>query len=841
MTPEEFYKELKAFSWDNGGDAALNFLRQHKDCLSYRDAADATLIQVLMGFNHEQEEVDKVISRILEVMSDEMINTQGEDLETPLMTAVRTERYSVVERLLQKKADVTIRNFKKRTPLHSASYNGDVKMMKLLLDVDESLTTARDHQWLTPLDIACWKGHPEAVKLLISRDHGAIDMVDDVGKSPLFTASEYGGLESVQAILEASTDTINKADEDGVTPLDRVASKGFEDLAKLLIEKGADIECRDNKGYTPLLTASVCGHLPIVELLLDANADATVKNNDGKTCLIRAGRFGFTEVVRRLLEVDAVRETINTTDNQGATALDISCTYGRTDVVALLLDAGANRLIADENGWTPILTSTKWRYPDIVELLLQRNIEASGTNAKELLSQRREQSEGFTALHYACYFGHLRMAKLLLWHGADVNETDGEGRTVLHNASRQGYKEIATLVSKELKDVSAVDNSGWTALHYASWSKVDESDFLKDEDVGHEPYTATSVPEPVPGKHVEILEHLLREGIDPFMTTNDGETALHLASANGHHSRISILLESMKSKRQATDFTMKDANDKTALCRAVEEQNAQVVRQLLQRMHYADFGNVEDKEELMLWLAKRQETHDLIRLLLSKEISAIERPPTRGSSGEWSALEWAAFRGYPKLVWWLLFSSSPGPERDRRIRAAERIAKEIVTSRRDNTNVSGTKGGSGGKESQQDGSESKQSTSAIEADDHLQVLEILHNPPMTQTAGQRQQLKQLSDKPLYSPHSLDLITHYTAEVVDCYGFKDHSGFLRRYATVKDVIYVRGPAQIMTEARERTHKLDSRFGPEDGTAGNTWTEDDVNVRWIHLPANNVSLV
>lgn len=76
----------------------------------------------------------------------------------------------------------------------------------------------------------------------------------------------------------------------GRTALHYAAEHGYEDLAKLLIEKGANVNAVDAKGDTPLHLAALRGKSDVAKLLLDHGADVTIKSKDGHTALSLAER-----------------------------------------------------------------------------------------------------------------------------------------------------------------------------------------------------------------------------------------------------------------------------------------------------------------------------------------------------------------------------------------------------------------------------------------------------------------------------------------------------------------------------------------------------------------------
>lgn len=92
-----------------------------------------------------------------------------------------------------------------------------------------------------------------------------------------------GNLEAVKQHIEAGTN-INKKDAmSGSTPLISAASFGKNNIAKALIDAGADLSLKNNDGATALHVAAFFCRVEIVQLLIDAKVDKTVKNNFGAT------------------------------------------------------------------------------------------------------------------------------------------------------------------------------------------------------------------------------------------------------------------------------------------------------------------------------------------------------------------------------------------------------------------------------------------------------------------------------------------------------------------------------------------------------------------------------
>ena len=110
-------------------------------------------------------------------------------------------------------------------------------------------------------------------------------------------------------------------------------------------------------------------------------------------------------------------------DRYGWTPLHSAAGSGHTDIVKLLLDAGADKDVKNENGYTPLHGAARYGHTDIVELLLDAGADM------EVKVKR-----GWTPLHFAAFRGRTDIVKLLLDAGADEKVKDKDGRTPLNFA-----------------------------------------------------------------------------------------------------------------------------------------------------------------------------------------------------------------------------------------------------------------------------------------------------------------------------------------------------------------------------------------------------------------------
>ncbi|MFA5306411.1 MAG: ankyrin repeat domain-containing protein [Candidatus Babeliales bacterium] len=167
---------------------------------------------------------------------------------------------------------------------------------------------------------------------------------------------------------------IDVQEDDGQTAVMKAAEYGCTEAVKYLIEQGALLDLQDWCCNTALIKASINGHDDLVKLLIAAKAKLTLRNSLGGTALIEAAVFGQTTTVRLLISamkatyeagaaymtIDDLRELmlsdlinpLDIQDDSGRTALMEATLYGYAEIVALLIDAGANPLIKDCEGCT---------------------------------------------------------------------------------------------------------------------------------------------------------------------------------------------------------------------------------------------------------------------------------------------------------------------------------------------------------------------------------------------------------------------------------------------------------------------------------------------------------
>jgi ankyrin repeat protein len=248
--------------------------------------------------------------------------------------------------------------------------------------------------------------------------------------------------------------------------LQDAAHRGHVPLVKVLLKvDGIDPNFAGSKLYiAPLALAARSDHSDIVELLLDApNIDPNVENLSRSSALLYACKRGHVSIVRKLLARDDVHvNTFGGIDGGMWNPLTAALWKGDLEIVKLLLDRyDVDPNVPNRRTTTGLIEACENGNLDIVKLFLGQ---------QRTKVNRRETSEGRTALWNAVYYGHYEITKLLLDRDdIDPNVPDNLGRTPLLIAAGRGlnHSVVNLLLAKKGIDPNAKDNRGSTPLQLA--------------------------------------------------------------------------------------------------------------------------------------------------------------------------------------------------------------------------------------------------------------------------------------------------------------------------------------------------------------------------------------
>ena len=565
----------------------------------------------------------------------------------------------VAQLLLERGADVNTRRNDHWTPLHAASYSGNVEIVRLLLDHDADPEASAEGDMgekpLHQVSFGKYRSQEDGVRvaqLLLERGADVNGRRND-HQTPLHLASYYGNVEIVRLILDHGADP--EVNAEGEKPLHRVSYGKYrsqEDgvrVAQLLLERGADVNGRRNDHQTPLHLASYSGNVEIVRLLLDHGADPEA-NAEGVMAekpmhKVSYGKYRSEEdgvrVAQLLLERGA---DVNTRRNDHQTPLHLASYSGNVEIVHLLLNNGADPE-ANAEGEKPLhrVSYGECRSKEggvrVAQLLLKRGADVN-----------IRCNDHQTPLHFAAYFGNVEIVRLLLDHGADP-EANAEGRMgekPLHEVSygecrsQEGGVRVTQLLLERGADVNTRRNDHQMPLHLAShYGIVEIVRLLLDHgadpeanaegDLEEKPLHKVSY-----GKYrsqeggVRVAQLLLEHGVDVNTRRNDRWTPLHVASHFGTFEIVQVLIDHSAEVDAVDDFGKTPLHDVSQGIYESQEDGVRIAQLLLD--HGADVNAKSRAGDTPLTFASRSERSKLAELFLEHAANVNVQRPSANSN-----------------------------------------------------------------------------------------------------------------------------------------------------------------------------------------------------------------
>lgn len=213
-----------------------------------------------------------------------------------------------------------------------------------------------------------------------------------------------------------------------------------------LINRGVDVNGRDDKGNSALMLAAKEGHRGVVKTLIwNGAADINYKNYYGNTALMIASEYGNKEVVKLLIKVEA---DVNEKNCSGWSPLMmVSASNGCLETARLLIEYGANVNYKDNINRSILNVASANGYLEMMELLIEKRANLN-----------HQDDLGFTPLISALNMSKICAARLLIESGANINIKDTFGNTALKIAYENGLKEVVELLVSKGVDIKELNN-----------------------------------------------------------------------------------------------------------------------------------------------------------------------------------------------------------------------------------------------------------------------------------------------------------------------------------------------------------------------------------------------
>ncbi|KAF9691976.1 hypothetical protein EKO04_009854 [Ascochyta lentis] len=389
-----------------------------------------------------------------------------------------------------------------------------------------------------PIYHAVYNGREAALHHFLQNDVSPDDTTG-TGVPLLCIAAARGHFEIAKILLEAGAAINTCSEEKGETAL-HIATRGNQrSIIDLLLGNGADLEAATaHTGETPLhYAAAGSSSLVLVMKLLKSGAKYDAQNLDGQTpaaialqahnlhaavAIINMARGKRTQLAK---EKDMLLQHVEKTKDRSSMTNDLIA-----DVFAATCDPDS----------TVLIEAIKKNDAGLVEMFLEKGADP-----------HRATVTGLLPIFVAVKFADLRIVKLLVQHGADI-EGQGPGnlnllQVLFKTCSKRSEESIAAMLEYLLAKGAfalALYPDGKTLLHRAVTASQD---------------------------HAKVVKLLLEHGINVNAQDDIGNTALHLAAINGLAKTTDLLLNAH------ADSTINNSTKQTPLLCAVQNQQWPIV------------------------------------------------------------------------------------------------------------------------------------------------------------------------------------------------------------------------------------------------------------------------
>jgi ankyrin repeat protein len=445
------------------------------------------------------------------------VNEAQPDGTRPIHWAVYKVDHELLAALIAKKAKVNGANEFGSTPLSEAVKVADATMVKMLLDAGAEPEGANP-DGETALMLAVKTGELPIVEMLLKAG-AKVNVVENLDhQTPLMYAAASGknAAEMVKLLLAKNADVKARANYSdwpsqitnepraqyrpvgGLTALLYAARSGCYDCARELIEAGADVNVPTPEAVSPLMIALDNDHNDVARLLLDKGANPGVWDWWGRTALYiaidrketnatagggrgaaggggRGGRGGRTAAAAGVTNMDIINALL---------AADVD-PNPELNMHRPSRGGNSGRFIENQlsTGCTPLFRATQGNDMEVIQALLAKganpNINTMGLTPFLIAAGVGPGSRGGTGLAAAGAVGgaaNIAVMDALVQHGADVNAqvtgtetysmrvsrapSSNEGMTALHVAAQSGRLDLVKYLLEKRAKTDIVDNNG---------------------------------------------------------------------------------------------------------------------------------------------------------------------------------------------------------------------------------------------------------------------------------------------------------------------------------------------------------------------------------------------
>ena len=645
---------------------------------------------------------------------------QDIDKNTPLHLAAQAGQLHVVQ-YLNENCNMLRKGKQGKTPLHLACENGHYRTAKDIIGFCSSVCLwYMDDNGNFPLHAAATNGSLRIIRCIVEKEQSLLWAVNKYGHTPLHCAAAEGNIDALKYFIEEKQLPVQPTEQNSTTPLHLASKNGHGSIVRYLVdEMHASPRFTDDRNLTPIGRAAASGHLHVLKFLINSQKPSThfaqiceiyillhkallaqkwdvfryflfecniqhfivypkdfalscIQSATISGCLDMVMHFstcryqdkhGIKEHALKCFECEDVQtefrmpvQSINMYLVAGklgdkvyaSLPLHWACIHGHLHVVKYFVDEHNMSLLSDCGGHSILYFAMVSGNVDLVKYLIEK-------------SNYRLQITTELKLLLVYKVGSLPLLKFLISENyIEPTAKIVHGRNLLHAACMQEAIGIVKYLIDDCK-LSAIclADEDMSPLHFAAgFGHLEIVKYLinekKCDPLSRNKRDDTCFHRAGLGGRLTVIRYLVNEGkFDPMIEGQEKRTALHVACARDHLSVVQYLVEECNA-----DVSCKDTQQQSPIHICALLGHLRTLKYLIQMK--CNVNSIGYMDRTLLHLASIEGRLDVVQYLVEKH--SVEMSPADVYQN--TPLHLAAYSGHYSVVRYLIQNSSDMKSRD---------------------------------------------------------------------------------------------------------------------------------------------------------------------------------